>query len=152
RKVHREPVAYLGGLGVAVTVILGVALYATLAPAAVLTQENLVFAFLGGLVAIFLVGLWDDVIGMRPTVKLGAQILIALAVWGAGVRIERLNIGLAMPVDLLGADEASFLFFAITSLPSILLTVGWYVALINAINLIDGLDGLAGGVSFLAAL
>src|SRR5690606_16141818 len=107
---------------------------------------------LGGLVAIFLVGLWDDVVGMRPTVKLGAQMLIALCLWGAGVRIERLNIGLAMPLDLLGDSEAGLALFILSSIPSILVTVGWYVALINAINLIDGLDGLAGGVSFIAAL
>jgi UDP-GlcNAc:undecaprenyl-phosphate GlcNAc-1-phosphate transferase len=152
RKVHRAPVAYLGGLGVSLTVILGVALYSALAPAATLAQQDLVYAFLGGLVAIFLVGLWDDVVGMRPTVKLGAQMLIALCLWGAGVRIERLNIGLAMPLDLLGDSEAGLALFILSSIPSILVTVGWYVALINAINLIDGLDGLAGGVSFIAAL
>ncbi len=152
RKVHREPVAYLGGLGFAVTVFLGTALFSCLAPQAVVRQESLMVAFLGGLLAIFLVGLWDDVVGMRPTVKLGAQVAIALALWAAGVRIERLNLGFALPVDLLGSAEANFVVFVLASLPSILLTVGWYVALINAINLIDGLDGLAGGVSFLAAL
>lgn len=139
RKIHREPIAYLGGLGFSAAVMAGVALWAWLCPLQAALESGVAAAFLAGLLAIFLVGLWDDVAGMRPVVKLAFQGAVAAALWTAGVRIERVTIGLGAALDLAGPA-------------SLLVTIFWYAALMNAINLIDGLDGLAGGVSFLAAL
>lgn len=155
RKVHRKPVPYLGGFGFVATVILGCLAFSFFSPYFALVQQQSIFAVLLGLLAIFLVGFWDDVAGMRPLIKLGLQIAIAVSMWFAGVRIEKINIGFGFNVDLMGftgGGDAEFWILLLSSLPSLFVTVGWYVALMNAINLIDGLDGLAGGVSFLAAL
>ncbi|MEQ8822324.1 MAG: MraY family glycosyltransferase [Sumerlaeia bacterium] len=151
RKVHVKPIAYLGGLGMVFATLLGLALMVVFDPFEVAISVPLLTAVVLGLLAIFLVGLWDDVVGMKPLVKLGAQILVALGLWIAGVRIERVAI-FSTPTELMGGGEGDLIAFVLASLPSILLTVGWYAALMNAINLIDGLDGLAGGVSFIAAL
>ncbi|MDX1974032.1 MAG: MraY family glycosyltransferase [Candidatus Sumerlaeia bacterium] len=154
RKVHRKPMPYLGGLGFAFTVVLGTAIFSFVAPQFALIQQPFILAFLIGLLAIFLVGFWDDVAGMSPFVKLGLQIVIAVGMWFAGIRIERVTLGFGGALDLMAAnpDSDGLLILLLASLPSLLLTVGWYVALMNAINLIDGLDGLAGGVSLIAAL
>ncbi|MGF1573419.1 MAG: glycosyltransferase family 4 protein [Sumerlaeia bacterium] len=153
RKVHRKAVPYLGGFGFAITMILGCLAFALYSPYFALIQQQSIVTFILGLLAIFLVGFWDDVAGMNPFVKLGLQIAIAVSMWFAGVRIEKINIGFGANLDLMayGGTE-SFWVVLMASLPSLFVTVGWYVALMNAINLIDGLDGLAGGVSFLAAL
>ena len=152
RKAHREPVAYLGGLGFTVTVLFGVLLYAWMRPHDMLMDQQTGYVFVGGLVAIFFVGLWDDVAGMRPLYKLGFQIAVATALWAAGLRVERIAFGLGAPVALVGENGASFIDFFFGGLPSLAITVGWFVALMNAINLIDGLDGLAGGVALIASL
>ncbi|HET8586343.1 MAG TPA: MraY family glycosyltransferase, partial [Candidatus Limnocylindria bacterium] len=89
---------------------------------------------LGGLILVA-AGLADDLIDLRPLVKLGAQLLAAVVAWTLGVAIHHL----AFPW---GGVDVGWL-----SLP---LTVIWIVAVINAINLIDGLDGLAAGVTLIA--
>ena len=152
RKIHSKPIAYLGGLGICLTMLIGVAILAWLAPLYMAGNQQVIFAFVAGLIVIFLVGLWDDVAGMRPIMKLGCQLGVAAGLWFAGVRIERITVGFGEPLGLMAQDSAGPLIAVIRSLPSFLLTVGWFAALMNAINLIDGLDGLAGGVCFIAAL
>ena len=89
--------------------------------------------FFGGTV-MFIVGLIDDVRGMRPMVKLAGQIVSALIVFLAGVKVA--NIG-----GFIGGDITTF-----GGAVSLILTVIWIIAIANTINLIDGLDGLAAGV------
>ncbi len=139
RKTHRAPVAYLGGLGMLLGFLVGLVLVAIASPEiAILRGVDLVEILLGA-VAIFLVGFYDDVRPLPAVIKLGLQILVATAMWICGVRIEFLSFGLAGQLDV--------------GLPlSLAVTVGWYIVLMNAINLVDGLDGLAGGISFLGAL
>ena len=94
-------------------------------------------AFLSACTLIFVVGFLDDwkVLGWRP--RLLAQIAAASAVYAAGYEID--------VVGLPWGPEFSLGFMA----PVV--TVFWVVAFTNAINMIDGRDGIAGGVSILAA-
>ena len=78
-----------------------------------------------------LVGVVDDVRGMRALVKLSLQVATATVAWWLGLSIDRLHLPWGI-VEL-----------GILSLP---ITVAWIVGVINAVNLIDGLDGLASGV------
>jgi UDP-N-acetylmuramyl pentapeptide phosphotransferase/UDP-N-acetylglucosamine-1-phosphate transferase len=83
---------------------------------------------------LLVVGVIDDVRGMRPLIKLGGQVAAALIMWFSGTRFGLL-LGYNLPAPL---DCA--------------LVVIWLVAIINAFNLIDGLDGLASGLAIISAV
>lgn len=159
RKAHKEAVPLLGGLGVAVPlVVLGIAT----AIAGHLIVENwkwvyvhqkesfsLLFSFAGnrsqcltlviGGIGIVVLGLIDDIKGMRARWKLLGQIVIALFVCVSGYTITNVAIPFIGPVNL-GIGLGG------------LLTVLWLVGLINAFNLVDGVDGLATGIALIGAV
>lgn len=135
RKVHQVPVPRLGGVAMAIAfgVAIGLATLASpdLGETAGL-RPNRAPAILAGVGLLFVVGIVDDTRGMRAMVKLGFQVAAALVAWGLGLSLDRL-----------------FLPWAIVDLGPLALpiTVAWIVGVINAVNLIDGLDGLASGVA-----
>jgi UDP-GlcNAc:undecaprenyl-phosphate/decaprenyl-phosphate GlcNAc-1-phosphate transferase len=134
RKIHQVPVPRLGGVAIALAfgIAIGFAAVATTDLNAVGTlRPNRAPAILAGAGLLVLVGVIDDVRGLRPMVKLFWQVVAAVMAFALGLSIERLTLPW-------GAVELGWL-----ALP---LTVGWIVLIINAINLIDGLDGLAVGV------
>lgn len=98
-----------------------------------------VIGFLGGGLVIASVGAVDDVKGIGAKKKLLGQILAASIAWAAGARIE------AFDIPYIGSFEFG-------PVASYILTVGWIAAFVNAINLIDGLDGLASGIVLFAAI
>jgi len=135
RKIHEIPIPRLGGIGMAIAfaVAIGMAmLYSPDLGALGSVRPNRAPAILAGVAVLLLVGIWDDVRGMRPLVKLGFQVGAATLAWWLGLSIEKL-------VGPWGTLDVSALSWP--------LTVLWIVAVINAVNLIDGLDGLAAGVS-----
>ncbi|HEU4881887.1 MAG TPA: MraY family glycosyltransferase [Longimicrobium sp.] len=84
---------------------------------------------------VFAAGLLDDLYDLRPITKLLAQCLAAVVAYGMGFRIEQVSFaGISLQVGVL----------------SLALTVLWIVAVVNAFNLIDGLDGLATGIGLVA--
>jgi UDP-GlcNAc:undecaprenyl-phosphate GlcNAc-1-phosphate transferase len=87
---------------------------------------------------LFVIGLMDDLRGVRPAVKLIAQTAATLIVYRAGFSIDQLT--------LLPGHVIHLGYFALP------VTVLWLVGVSNAFNLIDGLDGLAGGVAIIALL
>ena len=131
RRVHETPRPYTGGL----------AIFSAFCLTLLLTGG---FSFphlgpiLGGGLAIFLLGLFDDKYDLPAGGKLIVQILVAVFVTGAGVRIVYLTnpFGDMVALGWLGYP----------------LTILWLVSTINIINLIDGLDGLAAGVSAIAGV
>jgi UDP-GlcNAc:undecaprenyl-phosphate/decaprenyl-phosphate GlcNAc-1-phosphate transferase len=133
RKVHQFPVPRLGGI--AMVIAFGVALaLATLAAGNLSAgglQPNRAPAILAGVALLLVLGVVDDTRGMRALVKLVVQVAAALLAVGLGLSLERLHF--PWGVVELGA----------LAVP---LTVAWIVGVINAVNLIDGLDGLATGV------
>jgi len=92
----------------------------------------------GGLAVLFL-GLIDDLKGMRARIKLLGQLIIAVYICASGYYLQ------SMYIPLVGAVE-----FA----PGvgIMISIIWIVGLINAFNLIDGLDGLATGIALIASI
>jgi len=98
---------------------------------------SLVFIFAGALI-ILLVGLADDLRSLTAWTKLLAQVAAGLVLHIGGLRIDPITVPFIGSLTIGGW--------------SVLVTVAWVVMLTNAINLIDGLDGLAGGVSLIAAL
>jgi UDP-GlcNAc:undecaprenyl-phosphate GlcNAc-1-phosphate transferase len=100
------------------------------APGAVPIDRNLLAALLGGGGILLLVGMLDDRRGVRPRTKLAGQVLAALAALALGVQPD-------MPWVTHPALDG-------------LLFVGWVLAVTNAFNLIDGMDGLAASMGIVA--
>jgi UDP-GlcNAc:undecaprenyl-phosphate GlcNAc-1-phosphate transferase len=124
--------AYLAGLGVVMSLELFPWSSRVDAPRAI-------GALLVGGVIMALVGMIDDVRGIGAKYKLLGQIVAATVAFAGGASID----GVTVPGMGYVVFDASI---------SYVLTLVWILAFINAVNLIDGLDGLAGGVAFFAAL
>jgi UDP-GlcNAc:undecaprenyl-phosphate GlcNAc-1-phosphate transferase len=137
RRIHREPVPTLGGIALVVAV-LGVAWGARLlpGPAAALDVKPLLGLTLAALPMLAL-GVVDDLRGVTPGAKLLVQAGSALVLVGFGYGVPLLT----NPFD--GAFASGAL--------NVPLTVAWVLVVMNAINLIDGLDGLASGAVMIAA-
>lgn len=101
-------------------------------------RATLISGMLGGGFALCAVGALDDLRGLSVRYKLLAQVAVALFAYWAGFRIEGVFVPFWGPLS-----------FGVFSLPFTLL---WIVGITNAVNLIDGLDGLAAGVVFFAAV
>ena len=119
---HTRPTAMLGGTSIFATTIL---LYLLLVPH---TYESMIVVAASSI--LFIVGLVDDLLHIKPYQKLIGQMIGASLIVGAGLK---------MP--LTGYE-----------LVDIWLTVFWIIGITNAINLLDNMDGLAAGISAIAAI
>lgn len=138
RKLHTTPIPRVGGVAIFFSVALALGVVAAWHGLDGLRVDGGKLAIvLAGATAIHVVGLVDDLKNIRARWKLLAQVLVALAVALAGVQVERLSL------PLVGVIE----FNAVTGT---VFTVLWLVAITNAFNLIDGLDGLASGAAMFA--
>lgn len=99
-----------------------------------------VLAIIAGASIIFLLGVVDDMKGLKAPVKLSGQLLAAGFVFLSGVRLEYFRV----PLRDVGA-------LSMSPDVSALATIAWIVIIVNAVNLMDGLDGLAAGVTAIAA-
>jgi UDP-GlcNAc:undecaprenyl-phosphate GlcNAc-1-phosphate transferase len=160
RKMHKEPVAYLGG----VAVFLG--WLAALATSQYVQTHRLdasvphlhwPVAIVIGAITIVVLGLWDDTQKIRPWMKIVVQVLAALALLTGGVGTGStgpLLTPLAQrPViaDLLVSPAWQHGYHVLVYCSSCLMTIALVVGCCNATNLMDGLDGLCGGVSAIIA-
>lgn len=136
RKVHAHPTPRVGGIAVAIAffVPLGaLALYTNDISETLHADHQRLVVFVGGGIAILALGVYDDLKGAGARLKLIVQSLVAIGLWTAGFRIE-----------LLGNPFGETFQLGFFSLP---LTMLWFVGVTNALNLIDGLDGLAAGIA-----
>ncbi len=140
RHVHQGSMPRLGGVAICGGFLAAAAVLYLATPrvgAAVSPIALRVLGLLVGGVAMCAVGVVDDSRGLRAVHKLVLQIAVATFAFACGCRIDGIH------VPLLGDFNT-----VEVSLP---LTIFWIVGLVNAINLIDGLDGLAAGVVLFAA-
>ena len=166
RRVHEHPTPRIGGIAVflgfsvALFAVLGVALSSPfqLFPSAqhlglhqkletITDQFETVHRLVGllfGSMLILGVGMWDDIMQMRPRNKFIAQILVALISMGYGFIIPGINNPFAH-----GSANDWIDFPLYVSVP---LTLLWYVGMMNAINFIDGLDGLLAGFAAISSI
>ena len=135
RRVHTRSIPYLGGLAIYLAfVVAGSVLFYANQEFRIEFSQSLKWLLIGGTLIVIL-GLWDDIKNIKPSTKLIGQITVALLMFCCGFRIELLT------NPFIGGEIHIPLFF------SILITIAWFVGLINAMNLIDGLDGLAAGIT-----
>jgi len=132
RKVHEKAVSRLGGVAMVAGLVLSLLFFTPL--------DRTMLAFLAGVLIAAATGFLDDVYRIRPAAKFAGEIAAAAAfVFLGGVSIQELG-------DLFCAGE-----IACERLGPIL-TIFCMVGVMNALNLADGLDGLAGGISAIAAV
>lgn len=133
RSAHKAPTPSLGGIGIFAGMVCGVVLWTPLASFGML--QYLLAAFL----LIFLIGVLDDLLPLSPYKKLGGQVLTAV------ILAFKAKITLSSMYGVLGIGQLpEFLSF--------LLSVFIFIALINAFNLIDGVNLLAGAIGLLACV
>jgi len=129
RRMHKEPIPRLGGLAIFFSFVVSVLLFYEI--------SAFTLSLMGGALLIVAIGVLDDVFRIRALYKFFVHVAAAgLVVWPGGVIVERINV------------FGGYLHFGYFSIP---LTILWIVGLISAINLIDGLDGLACGISTISA-
>jgi len=156
RKVHQTPIPRWGGLGIYLGILMGVLgvcigfprfrqllafrypLYNRGEMLSVITLDKQLAGILVGLTFVVILGMQDDRKGVAALPKLLTQIIASLVALNYGVQI----MGLRLP------------FFNYTHFPILLsqiITVFWVIGFMNAINLADGLDGLAAGLAAIAS-
>lgn len=178
RKIHRAPVPYLGGVAVFLGIFAGIAFsyLASAFPALIdfhkgthldmgIRHQMVPLSILLGIFIIMLVGLFDDVVGISPRIKVAGQLIAAaaLAYQDVGVKVAQgvlqptlgvlfnnqdltwtIDLGTTLP--LLGSSiEVDLIYWSGTAVIAI-----FVLGACNASNLIDGLDGLASGVTAIA--
>jgi UDP-GlcNAc:undecaprenyl-phosphate GlcNAc-1-phosphate transferase len=139
RKIHIAPMPRSGGIAIFLSFLLTIViakLWKTdITDLLDLNQVSIFFFF--GAIIVFGIGLFDDFHRIPASIKLLFQIAAASVAFFGGLRIGALSF-------FGGLVETSIWSYAVT--------VFWFVLLINAINLIDGMDGLAAGISFFACI
>lgn len=129
-RIHARPVPRIGGVAIVAGILI---------PAALLVDvEGPYLGILIGTLGVALLGLVDDLRGLRPSVKLVGVALIALVpVLGYGVTIDRVTL------PFVGDHDLGWL--------AVPLAVVWIAGVANLVNLIDGMDALAAGIVAIAA-
>lgn len=125
RKVHKEPMPRMGGLAIFIGFLVGYMLFCN--------QTVQMNSILIGSFFIILLGVFDDIKPLTPSIKFCGQLLAAIIVvyYGNVVMQDLSAFGL-------------YINFGMFAKP---ITILFIVSIINCLNLIDGLDGLAGGIS-----
>lgn len=139
RKVHTLSIPRIGGVAIFIAffIAIGSGFFFSSIRSSFWCKSEIFYVFVGGILA-FSLGFYDDVKRLGPKTKFAIQIIAALFAYMGGIQIKKV-----------GLPWAGFVSFDWLSLP---ITVFWILLVINAINLIDGLDGLAAGVSFFVSI
>ncbi len=140
RKIHSNAIPRLGGIALAagyLSPLVALLFYTNTFATELREHDTRLHAFFLGALAILGLGIYDDIRGCGAWAKLGVQSAVALLLWSVGLRFDSFSLmGTAYELGVL-------------SLP---ITMLWVAGIINAINLIDGMDGLAAGVAVFASL
>lgn len=132
RRVHDHPIPRLGGLAIFIAFLVGVLLFVDV--------DRQIQGILMGAVIIVIIGVIDDIVSLPAMVKFIGQIVAASVVVFFGVRIEIMTVFF---------NETGYMLVGALAIP---ITIVWIVGVTNSVNLIDGLDGLACGVSTIASV
>ena len=137
RKVHTKPIPRIGGVGIYLAFTSAIIIVSLISNFEGETLREVQGLIISGSV-MFLVGIIDDYKNLPAKVKLLGQILAAMI----------LVVGFDVRVDFITDPFGDYIYLEWLAIPA---TVFWLVGITNTVNLIDGLDGLAAGVSGLAA-
>ena len=132
RRMHTKAMPRFGGMaifiGVAVSMIYS------------LSASHRIMMILTGGAAMYLLGVADDIKGLKPRVKFAGQILIAAAMYFGDIKVTFLS-------NFIGGGKSE-----LSDIVCFIVTIIWIVGITNSVNLVDGLDGLAAGTVAIASL
>jgi UDP-N-acetylmuramyl pentapeptide phosphotransferase/UDP-N-acetylglucosamine-1-phosphate transferase len=134
RKVHKTPIPTLGGIGF----FIGFIVVSTFWMFYNHEFNSMTLSLFFALIVLFITGIFDDLKDLRASLKFLIQIIVALIIAYFGFKIESLN-GVFGIYEMHPVAQYAFSVFLI-------------VGLTNAFNLIDGIDGLAGGLAFINSM
>ena len=143
RKIKKKSLVRLGGIGIVIAIYSSIFIVKAFYQPNII-QDNILFwpIIIGGL-ASFLIGLADDIYNISPAIRLFLQTLVASFCWNYGLKVEKFDLSW---IDI---DSNSIIF---NDSISLLITILWIVGIINAINWMDGIDGLACGLTFISSI
>ena len=139
-KTHKKPVAYLGGVGVLAGFIFGVlcGIYLIRGRDVLPDVMRWLFGIIAGATIACFVGVIDDIFDISPTKKMFGQVIAASAILFAGIRPDLSEIVPSFGLQMSNTTEI------VIGIPIVILFV---LGATNSLNLLDGLDGLCGGVT-----
>lgn len=137
RRMHKHPIPRLGGIAIFCGFLISVLCFTI-----DFIDKELRGILIGALIIVVL-GVVDDVLALKPLIKGLPQIFAVLVPVLCGVRIERLP-------NFFSGNDAPYI--ELSPVLQYAVSMIWIMALLNAVNLIDGLDGLAAGVSTIMSL
>lgn len=142
RKVHKGDIPRLGGAGIflsfLLTFVLASLVFGFMGIPSVWPIRSEILFILAGMLVIHGTGLVDDFYNLRAIVKILLQVVAAILVILGGCLIREI------PLPFLGSIPLGILAYPVTVL--------WIVGITNALNLVDGIDGFAGGITAIGAL
>ena len=138
RKVHVRPIPRIGGIGIYAAFMVSILVQLVFVELTPEFMMSLIGLMVGGTI-IVAIGIIDDYCDLPAKVKLLGQILAAVV----------LVVGFDVRIDFITDPLGDFIYLELFAIPA---TIFWIVGLTNTVNLIDGLDGLAAGVSSIAAI
>ncbi len=136
RRVHDHPIPRMGGLAIFLGFLISIVLFANI------TKQ--VQGILLGSIVIIIIGVIDDILRLKAWIKLLGQIAAAGIAVAHGIVVEIIS----HPMALGGGGE----YLTFGGVIAIIITFFWIVGMTNAVNLIDGLDGLAVGISAISSI
>jgi UDP-GlcNAc:undecaprenyl-phosphate/decaprenyl-phosphate GlcNAc-1-phosphate transferase len=137
RKLHRGLIPRIGGIPIVLSYVGALGLMLLIAPAAAtisVQHRELLWSLLPATCLVFVTGVIDDIFGLKPWQKLAGQTAAAVLAISLGARLA----------DFRGHTASIWI--------SVPLSLLWLLTCTNALNLIDGMDGLASGVGLLATV
>ena len=138
RKIHKKAIPRVGGIAIVISFFISLVLGYVFFRIQLYSSMKYLTGLCIGAIIIFLTGIWDDLWTLIARRKLIGQITAALILIPFGFVIHRLNLPFVGTID-------------ISWQIGIPLTIFWVVGIVNAINFIDGMDGLAAGVVVIIA-
>ena len=141
RKQHKNKIVRLGGVGILLGIYIAIIFLLNLNFPDI-RDDYLLRSIYYCAPIFFFLGLIDDIYVLSPFIRLIFQLFLSFIVWSQGIQINLIKFNIFGDV----------ISFELNSTISILITVFWIVGMINAINWMDGLDGLASGIICISTL
>ncbi|MFP4521649.1 MAG: hypothetical protein ACLFQK_05840 [Fibrobacterota bacterium] len=145
RKIHKGTIPLMGGIAIFIGFAAGISFFYFLdylrggsASTPDIFSERYLYILIGGVIILFL-GIYDDLRGADAKLKFVVQFAVASFLVYKGLKIDRLT-------NPFGGDPIALGWMGVP------LTVFWIVGVTNAVNLSDGMDGLASGISMIVAI